>query len=61
VKNVSRGRRGKKRVVGRKEKGRTMRERRGEEKRKKKKKSERSPLPYMYDLVCTLVGTPLPV
>jgi hypothetical protein len=39
VKSVSRGERGKKVAVGRKEKGRTIGERRGEEKRKKEERA----------------------
>jgi hypothetical protein len=46
LKSVSRGGRGKKRDVERKEEGRGTRERRGEEKRKKKKKSEHSPFTF---------------
>jgi hypothetical protein len=50
VKSVSRGRRGKKRVVEREEKWRTLRRR---------KKKSLLLVPLKYDLVCTLVETPL--
>jgi hypothetical protein len=58
VKSVSRERRGKKVAVGRKEKGRTMRERR--EKKKEKRKEEPAFSFYLLSVIwfCLFVGTP---